>query len=438
VWRPAFRDYVADEVIQQLTSDRHWIRAEPRQALPIGELFPYAYELFALQKSVSTGGRETKQNEGRSPASPRGTAGIFFAGRFEGDAGAKLEAWHIPGADERVEEKAYAPPTMETSGKLLLRFLLGRAASKNTGERDLNIDCVVGWHKKALDQPSAAQRMVFAPVKLDAKQQRGTDAILFRRESDLAPVLLAFYRLSDDLRFARIVSVHALDGVGPTSVVRRSLLERSKDYFLGGGFSAFTQKKGASLLLTRGDEETTQIERLPGRGCSIEFLEERDLPEEPWKVVLDPRAPKHQIWGHAMAFAVGRNGRGDQRPPRDAIVRRTDGEELLALEAWEVERPWWSEAVVAYPEQNVGARFRQLIHTKVDQEYNIEGTFEEELLPFLPPPPPPQPTKNPTTPKAPGKEKPPKQKPPEKKPDPPSGPSTPPAPGGSAPKTGGG
>ena len=112
---------------------------------------------------------------------------------------------------------------------------------------------------------------------------------------------------------------------------------------------------------------------------------------------MDPRAAKSAWWGSPMAFAVGRNRHGDNRPPRDCVVRRTDGEELLSYEAWEVDRPWWTEAISAYPLQRVGVRFRPLVHTRFESNGTGDGQGENDLLPFLPPPIPPQPNGNPKT-----------------------------------------
>jgi hypothetical protein len=431
VWRSQTRDLVAEEVLQEIAAERKWTRLDTRRSLPAGELFPYVYELFALQAGVLTGA-DPKPVKIASSAAPRGTVGLLSAGRYETQESVKLEAWMIPGADERAVEGEKIASTAESSGKLLFRTLLGKASPGLIGDRGIYVDCDPGWFVKAAALPGNAHKMRVGPV---ATGRRGSDAILVRRESDLAPVVLVVYRLSSDLRFARVLATQTFDGTGPVSVVRRSLLERAKDYFLAGGFTAFTQKKGASILLTRDGEETTQIDRVDGRGCSVEFLEERELPEEPWKLTLDPRAAKGVQWGHVMGFALGRNKFGENRPPRDGIVRRTDGEELLTLEAWELDNPWWSEAIAAYPQQRLGVRFRQLVHSKLETDPS-EGDGNpdpDDLLPFRPPPPPPQPSGNPKTKsKPPSDSPPPKAKPPAKKPPAPP----PPAPG--TPKTGGG
>lgn len=423
-WPAGARDLVADEVLQTIAAERRWSRIAPRRQPADGEGFPYVYELFALKGSVTTGSERANAVKIPSAAAARGALGLLFAGRFETSDGVKLEAWMIPGSDERSAEAERVAATAESSGKLLLRTLLGRASPGLLGNQEIKVDCAPGWYARSL---AAAAKGRGAGRQGPAEDgRRGSDAILVRRESDLAPVLLVFYKLSSDLRFARVLASEEFDGVGPLSVVRRSLLERAKDYFLAGGFTAFTQKKGASILLTREGAEPTQIDRLDGRGCAIEFLTEKELPEEPWNVPLDPREARSAQWGRAMEFAVGRSRDGDQRPPRDCVVRRSDGEELLALEAWEMNRPWWSEAVVAYALQNVGVRFRQVVHSKLEVG---TGDGTEDLLPFKPPPPPPQPSGNPRTkPGPPGA--PSKPKPEPAKPAPP-----PPAPG--TPKTGG-
>ena len=445
VWQPSARDLIADEVIRQIATDRKWGKIEPRAGLPLGELVPFAYELFALQAGVNTGEAPPDPKKKRPAAAPRGMVGLLFAGRFEApDTGLKYEAWLVPGSDERSQESERPRPTAESTGKLVLRLLLARSgAGMLGGDRSWFVATRAGWFGDARKRgrmpgrdPARGDAAGGAAASRDSAPPRGLDAILVRRENDLAPVLLVFYRLSDDLRSPQIVANLALDGVGPTSVVRRSLLERAKDFFLAGGFTAFTNKKGASVLLTRAADEMTQIDRLEDRGCSLEFLEEKELPEEPWKITMDPRAAKSAWWGSPMAFAVGRNRHGDNRPPRDCVVRRTDGEELLSYEAWEVDRPWWTEAISAYPLQRVGVRFRPLVHTRFESNGTGDGQGENDLLPFLPPPIPPQPNGNPKTapqPKPQDKEKQ-KPDPPKKKPTP--GPPPPPEPG-STPKTGG-
>ena len=158
------------------------------------------------------------------------------------------------------------------------------------------------------------------------------------------------------------------------------------------------------------------------------------MPIEPWLLQFDPNS-KNTIWGTSIPLAVGRNRFGDARLPRDGLLRRTDGEELVVYESWEADRPWWSEAIAAYPQQGVGVRFRPLVHARLDDpDGEGDGQGDDDgILPFEPPPIPPQPLGNPKTPRDNNSKPKPKptKKPEEKKPPAPA-----PAPG-TGPKTGG-
>jgi hypothetical protein len=445
-WHSGVRDLVADELISRFAAERNWLPLAPRRSPSIGEVVPFGYELFAVNKSVKTG--VTQAPAGNKPAaSPRGSVGLVFAGRFEApDTRIRYEAWILPGSDEREQEMDAPNALGESTGRLMMRLLLGNATSRLLADRGFTLRLDHGWFGGALQRgdappapkaPSRRQRgRPNVPPEVRTPLPHGSDAVLFRREGDLAPVALVFYRTSSDLRAAVPFSRTELDGTGSASVVRRSLLERTKDFFLAGGFTAFTTKKGSSVLLTRSPSEGTVVDRLSDRGCTIEFLEETTLPEEPWTLAFDPKGARNTLWGTALPLAVGRNLHGDSRAARDGIVRRTDGEELIAYEFWESDRPWWSEGFVIYPEQNFGVRFRPLVHSRVqDPDATDNNNDNDGVLPFDPPPPPPQPLGNPKTPRnnSPPKSKP---KPESNKPEPRKPPAPAPAPG-TGPKTGG-
>lgn len=452
-WYEGFVDLPAAELAQKFASERGWAPIKTRRTPTVGEAVPFAYELFAVQPPVRTGvTAKPAPSPSRSNIAPRGVIGLTFVGRFEDPAtNIRYEAWCIPGSDERVVETDSANPVGESPGKLLLRLTLGNAAARNS-DREINFRRDPGWFAKAKERMARdALASIFTvagkgggkkngkkpqpAAEMPAVIRRGTDTLFIRRESDLSPVSLMMYRMSEDLRTVVPFVETDLNKHGSSSIIRRSLLERAKDFFLAGGFTAFTtSKKGATLLLTRSNEDGTTVDLLDRTGA-VEFLEERSLPEEPWKLAMDPKGPRQGLWGTPVSLWIGRNKYGDARAHRDGIVRRTDGEELLVYESWEVDRPWWSEAIAAYPTQGVGARFRPLVHAKLPSIENSENNNNDnnDILPFEPPPPPPQPRGNPRTPRA--DPKPPKAKPK----DPGDGKKVPPPPPPipTGPKTGG-
>lgn len=444
VWESAFHDLTAREMAGEITKDLGLLKIDGRSSPADGEFVPFSYELFAVGPSVSSG-EKIKSNATKSGIAPRGAVGTFFVGRYEDPASrTRYEAWLVPGADERAQETDAPNPSGESVGRLLLRLVLGNGSNGLLAERGIQLRLDPDWYKLASTRASSEPRMgiVTNPKSKNKKKDapaasrapRGSDAILLRKEHDYSPVALIFYRMSDDLRGPVPFVTSKLESAGSSSVVRRSLLERAKDFFLSGGFTAFTTKKGASFLLTRSQEDGTVVDRVNEHGCALELLEEKDLPEEPWKLDLDPRNGKNNIWGTAVSLAIGRNKYGDSRIPRDGIVRRTDGEELVAYESWEIDRPWWSEAIAAYPRQGVGVRFRPLVHAKLnDPNANDNNPAEDDYLPFEPPPPPPQPRGNPKTPRPPTNNPKPKPKP---QPEPGKTPAPPP-PTPTSPKTGG-
>ncbi|MBI3819587.1 MAG: hypothetical protein HY286_12910 [Planctomycetes bacterium] len=448
-WDAGLHDLCAEEAADSICKELGLSRADARQSLQPGEVVPFGYELFAVNAGVATGDTTKKKvNDPKSGISPRGAVGTVFVGRYE-DPKTRLhyEAWLVPGADERARETDAPNPVGESPGRLLLRFVLGNATSRLLADRGLQLRLDPNWYKIAATR--AANERPWQPIgglannkngKNNKKApppppqiaRRGSDAILIRRENDFAPVALVFYRISEDLRSSVPFAEGRFENNGPAAVVRRSLLDRAKDFFLSGGFTAFTTKKGAAFLLTRALEEGTVVDRME-HGCGLELLEETALPEEPWKLAHDPRNGKNSLWGTPVTFSVGRNRYGDSRVSRDGIIRRTDGEEVVAYESWEIDRPWWSEAIAAYPQQGVGVRFRPLVHGKlndVDANGNVQ---DDDILPFEPPPPPPQPKGNPVTPRPTPSPAKPKPKPQNGNPKPPA----PPPPTPSGPKTGG-
>lgn len=452
-WNAGMVDLTAVEVADELARDFGLLKIDARDTPAAGELVPYSYELFAVGPQV-TSGEKSKINNNKSGVAPRGAIGTFLAARYE-DPGsrARYEAWLVPGADERALETDAAITHRESVGKLLLRMILGNATSGLLADRGINLRLDHNWFKLAMARAAQEPARLASPeeVKNNPKSKnnkkggaappppaapsghRGSDAILLRRESDFAPVALVFYRMSDDLRTPVPFVTSKLETGGPASVVRRSLLERAKDFFLPGGFTAFTTKKGSSFLLTRSQEEGTVIDKIDRRPCTLELLEEKEMPREPWKLAWDLKENKNGLWGTPVSLAIGRNRHGDARISRDGIVRRTEGEEIVAYEYWEPELPWWSEAMVAYPKQGVGVRFRPLVHARLPEpDADANNNNEADLLPFLPPPPPPQPRGNPKTPTPPPAK--PKPKPQPEKPSTPA-PAPPPVTGG--PKTGG-
>ncbi|MFN0207219.1 MAG: hypothetical protein ACKVS6_13020 [Planctomycetota bacterium] len=443
VWYSGSRDLIAENYISQLAAERKWVAIEPRSSPALGEVVPFAYELFAVQGGVKSG-TESKTTKTPSTAAPRGAVGLIFAGRFEAPSTRlRYEAWIVPGSDERAQESDPPNPLGESTGRLLLRLVLGNAASGLLADRGFQFRLDHGWYNNAKKRgdafgvpqsPKKGKNNNSEPA-LALPARRGSDAILLRRENDLSPVALVFYRLSDDLRSVVSFAQSDLDGTGSASVVRRSLLERAKDFFLAGGFSAFTTKKGSSILLTRTADEGTVVDRIADRSCSVELLEESDMPPEPWLLQFDPKNGKNTMWGTSIPLAVGRNRFGDARLPRDGVLRRTDGEELVVYESWDADRPWWSEAIAAYPQQGVGVRFRPLVHARQNDPEIDDNDGQEDndgILPFEPPPLPPQPIGNPKTPRDTNSKPKPTKKPEEKKP----APAPAPAPG-TGPKTGG-
>lgn len=428
-WKSGIRDLIAEEVLAGLRTEKRWRTLPPRESPSQGEVVGYAYELFSAMNGVKTGESAAKKapEPAKSKVSPRGAIGAMFVGRVEApDTAQRYEAWVLPGTDERAEEGEGAASTFESSGRLALRWVLGRATGNYLSDRPFAFYRGPGGFARArAKSPRGAEP---APTTT----RRGSDALLLRREGDLAPVMLIFYRLADDLRSVVVFARIELDGSGSLSAVRRSQLERPKDFFLTGGFSAFSTKRGSGVLITRTPEDGTVVEHVPGRGCSVALLTERDLPEEPWKIAFDPKRASAMGWGTPTGFVTGRGQFGDARMPRQGILRRTDGEELIAFEEWEPDASWWSAAICVFPQQNLGARFRPLVHTP-EEEIVIGDAEATEVIPFDPPPPPPQPQGNPKT-------LPPKARPtkPPKKADPdPKKPAPPPAPTG-GPVTGGG
>ena len=118
---------------------------------------------------------------------------------------------------------------------------------------------------------------------------------------------------------------------------------------------------------------------------------------------------------------------------REGVLRRSDQDEMLAYEYWEPDASWFSAAVSIFPKQQLGLRFRPLVHTPAEEIVDAEGDEQGEVIPFDPPPPPPQPQGTPRT--QPLKPRPAKPKKPSKPAEP--KPDAPPVPG-TGPKTGGG
>ncbi len=427
VWRAGVRDLVADDVISDWVRERRLRRLSPRRSPSIGEVVPFAYELFAVAPPVSTGtsAAPAAPSGSRSTVSPRGAVGLFYAGRFERpDTGIRYEAWVIPGSDERSNESEAPNPVTESTGRMLVRWILGRATSGLLADRGFSLYVRPGTHARS--RAIAASSKTAAPAANAARPPRGSDAILIRREVDLAPVALFFYRLADDLRTPIVFSRIDLEAPGSVSAVRRSLLERPKDFFLAGGFTAFTTKPGSSLLLTRSADEGTVVETLDDRGCTLDLLTERDLPEEPWTIAFDLGGKRKKLWGTPTALAFGRSRFGDTRMPRNGVLRRTDSEELVAYEDWEADASWWTFAFAAYPKQGFGVRFRPLVHVPPPELSGDGNGSPGDVLPFAPPQPPPQPKANPKTAQP---SKPPKNTP-KPKPDPKPAPPKPPVPTG--------
>src|SRR5262245_17869430 len=418
VWTAGARDMVAEEIVDRLAAERHLRRVDPRPTPAVGELVPFASELFAIAGSPTTGVPTSNAPASKPAVAPRGAVGAFYVGRLEAsDTGTRYEAWLIPGADERPTEGSPPNPLGESPGRLLLRWVLGYATSKLTADLGVLLHFPAGGYEKALQVAAKlrAQKTgsVAASIRLTAPVPRGSDAVLLRRENDLAPMAIAFYRLPDDLQSPIVFAKIDLDGGGSVAAVRRSYLERPKDLMLIGGFTAFASRPGVSLVITRDSEEGTHVDRVPFRGCELKLLSERLLPGEPWTIPFDVKSGRGGLWGTPSTLAIGRNRYGDARMPREGIVRRCDGEEVVAYEAWDVEGSWWSEAMSVYPQQGFGVRFRPLVHGPL-------GRGAGESIPYEPPPPPPQPKIDPKS-----KAKPPREKP---KPDPEPKPPAPPPP----------
>jgi len=416
-WMASIRDQIAEEALASVAAARKLRRIAPRPSPVPGELVPWGYELFALAGSpVATPGISGDPQV----ASPRGVVSLVFVARLEETGtGVRYEAWCLPGVDERAREADSHNPAGESPGRWVLRTVLGRSPTGLFSSRGFALVAQPGWFDRA--------RRTAHPGKTEDAEvlpSQGSDVLLLRREIDLAPVALVRYRLESDLRSVTIVERLDLDGSGPVSAVRRSQLDRPKDFFVAGGFTAFTYRPGASVLLTREEGTVSHMELVGGRGCSLEMLAETSLPEEPWKIPLVLGPGRSPLWGSPTPLALGRNRFGDARLPRDAIVRRSDGEEVIAYEEWVGDGAWWDQAFAAFPKQGFGVRFRPLVHGKV-----VDSAPGEPIA-FDPPEPPPQPKPNPKTHDRPPKEK--DKKPePEKKPPapppPPSGPVTPPS-----------